>query len=230
MTERSGKVATPCTAVTVAVPLSAPPPGFEPSATVTAPVKLVRVAPEASCAAIHTAGAIAVPAVVADGAPSTPSRVGGSAVRKFAPLELSGTQALTRPVWSTVRACQRYATSSVRPSVETRAAVPEATGALEAVATLENAVPTARTSTSSRTWSPGSGSVIVAPSRTMVSSVTPPSTIAVVPSLRRCTRRVGATGASGTATTKSAAPAAFPPKVAQALARPVASTARTCQW
>ncbi len=43
-------VATPFTAVTVVVPASAPPPGFDPRATVTLPVKLEIVLPMASWA------------------------------------------------------------------------------------------------------------------------------------------------------------------------------------
>ena len=171
-----------------------------------------------------------MPAVVGVGAVVTPSRAGGSAVRKFGPDDENGTHVLTRPVWSTVRACQRYATSSLRPSTDTNVTVPDGTGALETVATLVNGVPTGRTSTSSRTSSPGSGSVIVAPSRTIVSSVVPPGAIAVTPSLRRWSIRLGDAGGSGTATAKSVVPGALPPNPCQALARPVTSTARTCQW
>ena len=63
MTLRSENVETPATAATVAVPESAPPPGFAPSATVTLPVNWVAVFPWASCAVTCTAGAMATPAV-----------------------------------------------------------------------------------------------------------------------------------------------------------------------
>jgi hypothetical protein len=46
--DRPEKFATPFTGFTVVVPESVPPPGFAPSATVTAPVALVTVLPEAS--------------------------------------------------------------------------------------------------------------------------------------------------------------------------------------
>ena len=61
------KVATPRTAAAVTVPLSAPPPGFAPMASVMSPVKLVNVLPRLSLAVTCTAGTIAVPAVVAPG-------------------------------------------------------------------------------------------------------------------------------------------------------------------
>jgi hypothetical protein len=59
--DRPEKVATPFIGFTVVVPESVPPPGFAPSTTVTAPVALVTVFPEASW--IATAGAIPAPAV-----------------------------------------------------------------------------------------------------------------------------------------------------------------------
>ena len=55
---RSKKVATPPTAATGIVPLSVPPPGLLPSATLTFPVKPVAKFPNASNARIFTAGAI----------------------------------------------------------------------------------------------------------------------------------------------------------------------------
>jgi len=63
VTLRSENVATPATAATVAVPESAPPPGFAPSASLTLPVNWVAVFPWASCAVTCTAGAMATPAV-----------------------------------------------------------------------------------------------------------------------------------------------------------------------
>src|SRR5436190_10779088 len=56
------KVATPFTGFTVVVPESVPPSGFAPSTTVTAPVALATVLPEASW--IATVGAITAPAAV----------------------------------------------------------------------------------------------------------------------------------------------------------------------
>src|SRR5439155_19059 len=61
------KVATPATAATVAVPERAPPAGFVPIATVTAPLKPGTGFPPASNAVSRTAGAIAAPAVVLPG-------------------------------------------------------------------------------------------------------------------------------------------------------------------
>src|SRR6266480_1572971 len=66
-TLKPGKVATPLTAATVAVPDSAPPPGLLPSATVTFPEKLVTVLPRLSCVVTWTAGVIAAPATTFDG-------------------------------------------------------------------------------------------------------------------------------------------------------------------
>jgi len=56
-------VATPPTAATVVVPLSVPPPGLVPMATVMPIVAAVTVLPCASWTVTATAGAIAVPAV-----------------------------------------------------------------------------------------------------------------------------------------------------------------------
>ena len=64
---RSENVATPFSAATVFVPESVSPPGFEASATLTLPRKLVTVAPKASCAATCTAGVMAAPAGVVPG-------------------------------------------------------------------------------------------------------------------------------------------------------------------
>src|SRR5206468_12159094 len=60
---RLPNVATPATAAIVVVPARVAPPGFEPSATLTFPVKLVAVLPSASCATTRTAGVITDPAV-----------------------------------------------------------------------------------------------------------------------------------------------------------------------
>src|SRR5213078_3246977 len=64
---KSGKVATPLTAVWVLVPDSAPPPGLVPIATVTVPAKLVAVLPRLSRAVTCTAGVIVAPADAALG-------------------------------------------------------------------------------------------------------------------------------------------------------------------
>src|SRR5438034_1079389 len=58
------KVATPATAAAVAVPERAPPAGFVPIATVTAPLKPGTGFPRASRAVTCTAGVMAAPAVV----------------------------------------------------------------------------------------------------------------------------------------------------------------------
>src|SRR5207247_3853927 len=64
---KSTNVATPFTAATGVVPLSALPPGLLPSATVTLPVKLGTGFPAGSSAVTWTAGLIAAPASVFDG-------------------------------------------------------------------------------------------------------------------------------------------------------------------
>ena len=61
------KVATPPTALTVVVPERVPPPGFVPSANVTAPVNAVAVLPLASRAVTTIDGDITLPAVPLDG-------------------------------------------------------------------------------------------------------------------------------------------------------------------
>src|SRR5690348_372946 len=58
-----GNDATPFTAATVVVPVSVPPPGFAPSATVTLPVKPAAVFPDAPTAPTRTAAELAAPAV-----------------------------------------------------------------------------------------------------------------------------------------------------------------------
>ena len=67
LTLRFASVATPPTAATLAVPESAPPLGFVPSATVTFPVNVGSVLPSASSAVTWTGGVIAAPAVTALG-------------------------------------------------------------------------------------------------------------------------------------------------------------------
>jgi len=119
---------------------------------------------------------------------------------------------------------------SLSPLIVAVAVVPRATAGLEPVAVFVNAVPTGSTSTSRRTWSPGSGSSTTAVNRAVASSVVPPIAIAVVPSERTWPSEPGVSGACGTATWKSAALSALPPNEVQALARPVRSTARACQW
>ena len=61
------KVATPLTALTVAVPASVPLPGLVPMASVTLVVALVTVFPCASCTVTWTAGLMVAPAVALDG-------------------------------------------------------------------------------------------------------------------------------------------------------------------
>src|SRR5512134_2809170 len=72
---RLEKEATPATAATVAVPESAPPPGFVPIATVTLPVKPVVGLPSRSRAVTRTAGVIGDPATVLVGCVVNASRV-----------------------------------------------------------------------------------------------------------------------------------------------------------
>src|SRR5215471_6056495 len=74
---RSENVAAPDTAATVVVPESVAPAVPVPGviATATFPVKLGTVLPPASCAVTVTAGANAVPAVVATGDTVKPSRI-----------------------------------------------------------------------------------------------------------------------------------------------------------
>ena len=100
--------ATPATAATVVVPERVPP-GLVPSAIVTFPAKLFTALPAASCAVTCTAGVTAVPAVVLPGCTVKASCVGAMATRKSASasgLAPKKTHGLTRPVWSTLRACQ----------------------------------------------------------------------------------------------------------------------------
>jgi hypothetical protein len=77
---KSENVATPATAGRAVVPVNAPPLGFAPIATVTAPVKLVAVLPNASRADTCTAGVIAAPAGVFPGCPVTASAVAAAAL------------------------------------------------------------------------------------------------------------------------------------------------------
>src|SRR5207244_1752707 len=72
-TLKSAKLATPFCAATVLVPDSVSPPGFDASATVTLPLKLVRVLPSASWATTRTAGLMATPATAALGCTVTVS-------------------------------------------------------------------------------------------------------------------------------------------------------------
>src|SRR5204862_1826756 len=72
---KSKKVATPLTAATAVVPLSIPPPGFLPSATVTPPVNPGTTFPNASSARTFTAGLIWRFATVVPGSVPTTSWV-----------------------------------------------------------------------------------------------------------------------------------------------------------
>src|SRR5512133_917733 len=78
--ERSSNVATPATAVRVSVPLSVPPPGLVPMATVTAPVKDVTVLPAESVAVTVMDGTITPPASTEDGTDPTTRRAALPAV------------------------------------------------------------------------------------------------------------------------------------------------------
>src|SRR6266566_3699575 len=60
---RPENVATPLTAATGPPPVSVPPPGLVPIASVTSPLNVVAVCPAASCAVTFTGGVIATPAV-----------------------------------------------------------------------------------------------------------------------------------------------------------------------
>src|SRR6266550_4043032 len=97
---RSENVATPLTAATVFVPESVSPPGFAASDTVTFPVKLVTVAPCASCAATCTAGS-AAPATPSAGCGAKARCDAASATRKsrtVSALPRSESHKLVRPV------------------------------------------------------------------------------------------------------------------------------------
>src|SRR5437899_12163955 len=72
---RSKNVATPLTAATGVVPLSAPPPGLLPRAMLTLPVKVGTRFPSASSARTFTAGLIWWPAIVVPGSAPEASRV-----------------------------------------------------------------------------------------------------------------------------------------------------------
>ena len=109
------------------------------------------------------------------------------------------------------------------------AIVPLATDAPEPFGTPLNAVPSGSTSTSSRTTSPGLGSVTVPLNTAERLRPVPPTGMAVTPSLWNCPSAVGASGGPGMAVAKSVAVSAFPPNATHALARPVWSTVRARQ-
>src|SRR5207247_5757818 len=81
-TLNSAKLATPFCAATVLVPDRVSPPGFDASATVTLPLKLVRLLPSASWATTRTAGLMATPATAAVGCTVKVSCVADTATRK----------------------------------------------------------------------------------------------------------------------------------------------------
>src|SRR5204863_207717 len=141
---KSPKVAIPAAAATGIVPWSAPPDGLLPITSDTLPVNPVAVLPKASRAITLTAGIVA-PACVA-----------------LSALSPNATQALVPPPWSTARACQWYAVASLRPPTVALAVAPLATAAPEPLALPVNALPTASTSTSSRSGDPPGGPVTVA--------------------------------------------------------------------
>src|SRR5690349_2343660 len=77
---RPENVATPLTAATGPPPVSVPPPGFVPIASVTLPANVVAVCPAASCAVTFTGGVIATPAVASLGGTVNTSCVGVTVV------------------------------------------------------------------------------------------------------------------------------------------------------
>ena len=101
------------------------------------------------------------------------------------------------------------------------AVAPLATAGPEALAPLLNAVPTGLTSTSSRNWSPGLGSVTPASKVTDRAVAIPPAGMGVLPSLWSWLRPVGALGGTGTDVLKSGGLSGFPSSAVQSLARPV---------
>src|SRR5207244_10659906 len=94
---RFAKVATPFTALTVAVPESVPPARFESIATVRAFVAVVTVAPVAVWMATCTAGAIAAPAVALLGWTVIASLVAAGGVRPSPPRAPASTRAGATP-------------------------------------------------------------------------------------------------------------------------------------
>src|SRR3989442_5399201 len=225
-------VATPFRAATVAVPPSVPPAGFVAIASVTSPLKLTTVVPSASCAVTCTAGVIAAPAAVVLGGTVKLSCVTVTATRKSAAVSAlppNATQAPARPVGPPARPCQWYDPLSFSPATVAVAVAPFATDAPEPLGTPLNAVPSGSTSTSRRNWSPAFGSVTVALNTTQRPLAVPPTAMDATPSPWNCARAVRGPGGFGTAVTKSVAVSALPPNGAQALARPVWSSARACQ-
>src|SRR5438876_1061013 len=93
------------------------------------------------------------------------------------------------------------------PATAAVATVPFATVGPVPVTTPLKAVPTGLTSTSSRSWSPGFGSVTVALKITDRPGAVPPTGIAVTPSLWNCAVSVGGAGGCGMAVTKAQPPA-----------------------
>ena len=101
------------------------------------------------------------------------------------------------------------------------AGAPLATLGPVAVTTPLNTVPTGLTSTSSRSWSPGLGSVTVALKITERPGAVPPTGMAVLPSLWSWTRSAGSAGGCGIVVAKSASVSGLAPNAIQALARRV---------
>src|SRR5207244_7616807 len=96
---RSKKVATPPTAATGVVPLSAPPPGLAPSAMLTLPVNPGTTFPSASSARTFTAGLLGRPAIVVPGGVPTTSCVAVPAVivKELLVVELNPARSEERP-------------------------------------------------------------------------------------------------------------------------------------
>src|SRR5205823_4613091 len=226
---KSPKVAIPAAAATGIVPWSAPPDGLLPITSDTLPVNPVAVLPKASRAITLTAGIVApacvalgctvnasfaaaagvivAPAVVLPGGTVKTSWLPASATRKsgsLSALSPNATQALVPPPWSTARACQWYAVASLRPPTVALAVAPLATAAPEPLALPVNALPTASTSTSSRSGDPPGGPVTVAVNTTDRLVTEPPTATAVTPSLWNWANAEGGAGGGPLpATTKS---------------------------
>src|SRR2546429_133873 len=189
---RPEKLATPATAACVGDPDSVPPPAVLPMASVTVAANPVAGLPKLSRAGTCMAGVAAPAGVWRAPAPAG----GGGRVRGgcgAAPatgksgadstLSPSGTRARARGVGPPARDRQWYAVLSLNPATAAVATVPFATVGPVPVTTPLKAVPTGLTSTSSRSWSPGVGSVTVALKITDPPRAGPPTRVAGTPAL-----------------------------------------------
>ena len=118
---------------------------------------------------------------------------------------------------------------SLNPATVPVATVPLTTGAPEPLGIPVNGVPTGFASMSSRSWSPGLGSVTVALKITDRPAAVPPTAMGVTASLWNCASPVGAFGGTGTDVLKSGGLSGFPSNAVQSLTRPVWSAVRACQ-